>query len=63
MLLCITLQGAYMNTKQWNVSKMKEPYDILFPTLIQVIYQKDNAISIMTNVKGKAIDWEDTLFK
>ncbi len=43
--------------------KMKEPYDILFPTLIQVIYQRDNAISIMTNVKGKAIDWENTLFK
>jgi hypothetical protein len=63
MLLSIALQGAYVNIEQWSVNKMKEPYDILLPTLIQVIYQRDNAISIMTNVIGKAINWEDTLFK
>ncbi len=38
MLQHITLLGAYVKTKQWSVSKMKPPYDICLPTLIQVIY-------------------------
>jgi hypothetical protein len=71
MFYCITLLRAYVKTKQWSVSKMKPPYDIHLPTLIQVIYQRNNvcyfsnknAIPIMTIVQGKVIDWANTLFK
>ncbi len=34
MLQCIALLGGYVNTKQWNVSMMKKPYDIHLPTFI-----------------------------
>jgi hypothetical protein len=52
----IALLGAYVKIEQWSVSKMNPPYDICFPTLIQVIYYKDkvcyfnnkNVISIIT---------------
>jgi hypothetical protein len=37
----IALLRAYLEIEQWNVSKMKPPYDIHFPTLIQVIYYMD----------------------
>jgi hypothetical protein len=54
----------YVKIKEWSVNKMKPPYDIHLPPLIQVIYQRDkvcyfgnkNAISIMSTVQGKAID-------
>jgi hypothetical protein len=57
--------------EQWSVNMMKPPYDIHFPTLIQIIYQRDktyyfnnkNVISIMTIMQGKVVDWADTLFK
>ncbi len=50
---------------------MKQHYDICFPTLIQIIYQKDKvyyfnniiAISIMTTMKGNIVDWVNTVFK
>jgi hypothetical protein len=43
---------------------MKEPYDIYFHAIIQVVYQRykdyyfsnKNAISIMATMKGKTID-------
>jgi hypothetical protein len=28
MFQCIALPGAYVNTKKWNVNKMKEPYGV-----------------------------------
>lgn len=71
MLQCIALLVAYVNIEQWSVSKMKQHYDICLPTLIQIIYQKDKvyyfnniiAISIMITMKGKIVDWVDTIFK
>jgi hypothetical protein len=30
----IALLTTYVNTKQWSVNKMKEPYDIGLPTII-----------------------------
>jgi hypothetical protein len=64
----IALLRVYVKTKQWSVSKMKPPYDIHLPALIQVIYQRDkicyfnnkNVMSIMTTLQRKAIDWVDT---
>ncbi len=61
----------YVNTKKWSVRKMKEPYDIHLPAFIQIIYQRNkvcyfsniNAISIMITLKGKEVNWIDTLFK
>ncbi len=68
MLQCIALLGGYVNTKQWNVSMMKKPYDIHLPTFIQVIYQREkvyfsnkNAITIMKAMKGKEVDWVNTI--
>jgi hypothetical protein len=34
----IALPKLYVNIEQWNVSKMKAPYDIRLPALIQVVY-------------------------
>jgi hypothetical protein len=63
VLQWIVLVGAYINIKQWSVSKMKTSYDICFPTLIQIMYQRNkvycfsnrNVIFIMTMVKKKSI--------
>ncbi len=71
MLQCITLLGWYVNIEQWSVNKMKKPCDNRLLAFIQIIYQKDkvyffsnrNAISIMTIVKGKEVDWANNLFK
>jgi hypothetical protein len=60
----IALLGAYVNAKQWNVSKMKNPYNMWLPTLIQIIYKRDkvyyfsnkNAISTMIAIKGKYVN-------
>ncbi len=35
----IMLLRVYINVKQWNVSIMKSPYDVHFPTLI--VYKRD----------------------
>jgi hypothetical protein len=34
----IALLGAYINTKQWNVNKMKKPYEICLLALILIFY-------------------------
>lgn len=65
------LLGAYINAKQRNVSKMKEPHNVCFLTLIQIVYQKYkvyyfsniNVISIVTTNQGKPVDWLDTVYK
>jgi hypothetical protein len=59
----IALLGIYVNVEQWSIGKMKNPYDILFPTLAQIIYHKDklwyfsnkSVISIMMVIKGKYV--------
>ncbi len=40
MLKNISLFSVNISKQQWNVSKMKSPYDIWFPIIIQVIYKK-----------------------
>ncbi len=67
----IALLGAYVKIEQWSVSKMKPLYDIRFPTFVQIIYYRDKVcyfnnrivISIVTTMKGKEVDWANTLFK
>jgi hypothetical protein len=67
----IVLLGPYVNVEQWNVGKMKNPYDILFPALVQIIHHRDNlwyfsnksAISIMMAIKKKNVHWVDIMFK
>ncbi len=47
------------------MAKMKSPYDIRFPTLIQIIYQREkicyfnhrNVITMMKANKGEQVDW------
>jgi hypothetical protein len=67
----IDLPRTYGNAEQWNFSKIKTPYDIHFPTLIQIMYKRDkvyyfsnkNVISIIIKVQGKFVDWANTMFK
>lgn len=55
MLKNIALFSVNISKQQWNVNKMKSPYDIRFPIVIQVIHKKDkvcyfnniNIISLM----------------
>jgi hypothetical protein len=61
----IDLPRTYGNAEQWNFSKIKTPYDIHFPTLIQIVYKRDkvyyfsnkNVISVIIKVQGKFVDW------
>jgi hypothetical protein len=67
----IALLGTYVNGEQWSVDKMKNPYDILFLALVQIIYHKDklwyfsnkSVISIMMAIKGKYVHCTDIMFK
>jgi hypothetical protein len=67
----ISLLGTYVNVEQWSVNKMKNPYDILFPAPVQIIYHKNklwysstkSVISIMIAIKGKYVHWADIMFK
>jgi hypothetical protein len=46
----IALLGAYVNTKQWSVSKMKAPYDIRLLTLIHVFTKRIRSIISITKM-------------
>jgi hypothetical protein len=67
----ITLPRVYINVKQWSVSIMKSPYDLHFPTFIQIVYKRDrvyyfnniNVISMMIEDQGKFVDWANTMSK
>jgi hypothetical protein len=67
----IALLGTYVNGEQWSVDKMKNPYDILFPALVQIIYHRDklwhfsnkSVISIMMAIKGKYVHCPNIMFK
>ncbi len=71
MLQGIALPWVYINTCQWNVSKMKPPYDVHIRVLIQIVYQRNktcifsnmNGISMMMANKEKSIDWIDIMFR
>jgi len=57
MLKNISLFSVNISEQQWNVSKMKSPYDIWFPIMIQVIYKEDkvcyfNNINIISLMKA-----------
>ncbi len=61
----ISLFSVNISEQQWNVSKMKSPYDIWFPIMIQVIYKEDkvcyfnniNIISLMKASNGVLVNW------
>ncbi len=67
----ITLLKVYINIKQWNVSVMKSPYDVHFPTFIQIVYKRDkvnyfsnkNVISMMMTNQRKYVYWAYTMSK
>lgn len=53
----ISLFSVNISEQQWNVSKLKSPYDIWFPIMIQVIYKEDkvcyfNNINIISLMKA-----------
>jgi hypothetical protein len=65
MLKNISLFNVTISKQQWNVSKMKSPYDIWFPIIIQMIYKKDkvcyfnniNIIYFMKANNGVLVNW------
>jgi hypothetical protein len=69
MLNNIACPDVYVSTKQWNVAKLKSPYNIRFPALIQSIYRKkfyyfNNkvVISMMKTDKKEQIDWAHNMY-
>jgi hypothetical protein len=59
-----------VSIKQWNVAKLKLPYDIRFPALIQIMYPKKfyyfnnkDVISMMKTDKKEQIDWDNNMYR
>ncbi len=44
------LPGAYVNVEQWNASMMKEPYNICFLVIIQVVYHREKVTTLVTEM-------------
>ncbi len=59
-----------MSIKQWNVAKLKSPYDMRFLALIHIMYRKKcyyfnnkDVISMMKMDKKEQIDWDNNMYR
>jgi hypothetical protein len=70
MLKNIAKLDVHVSIKQWNVAKLKSPYEIRFPALIQIIYRKKfhycnnkDVISMTKTDNKEQIDWAHNMYR